>query len=327
MESDNETTPTGDADNSRALEGEGSPREPVSAPINWDDDEPATVGGAVTPEGRDVSGSEPPTGNDRPVQEDAAARSHASPATDRPRPGFYMTYASSLAAVVLVVALLGVGFVVGHYVDKPVGPLSTSPSYTKTSLPSGSGSGYSGYPGFNFTFPNFTGPSTSTPSTTDKAAAKVAKKVDPGLVDINTGISYQDASAAGTGMVLSSNGLVLTNNHVIEGATSISITDIATGKTYKAKVLGYDVQKDVALLKMENASGLTTVTLGNSSGLSVNTKIVGIGNAGGTGGTPSYAAGTVVAKNQSITADSEENPSGSEKLIRAHRNGRRHSAG
>jgi S1-C subfamily serine protease len=133
-------------------------------------------------------------------------------------------------------------------------------------------------------------------------------------VDINTGISYQDATAAGTGMILTSNGLVLTNNHVIEAATSITVRDIATGKTYKAKVLGYDVDKDVAVLKIENASGLTPVTLGNSSALSVNEKIVGIGNAGGTGGTPSYVAGTVVAKNQSITAESDENLSGSEKL-------------
>jgi S1-C subfamily serine protease len=106
----------------------------------------------------------------------------------------------------------------------------------------------------------------------------------------------------------------LTNNHVVEAATSITVRDIATNKTYKAKVLGYDVAKDVAVLKLENASGLTTVTLGNSRDVSLNEKIVGIGNAGGTGGTPSYVAGTVVAKDQSITAQSDENLSGSEKL-------------
>jgi S1-C subfamily serine protease len=92
------------------------------------------------------------------------------------------------------------------------------------------------------------------------------------------------------------------------------VRDIATGKTYKAKVVGYDVAKDVAVLKMENASGLKTVTLGNSSAVTVNEQIVGIGNAGGTGGTPSYVPGTVVAKDQSIQADSEENPTGSENL-------------
>jgi S1-C subfamily serine protease len=226
------------------------------------------------------------------------------------RHGFSMTYISALAVLALVVAIAGVGFVMGHYVDKPNAPRAAVPSYTRTSLPS---NGSSQSPGFSF--PNFNSPSTSpAPTATDTAAAKVAKEVDPGLVDINTGISYQDASAAGTGMILSSNGLVLTNNHVIEAATSITVRDIATGKTYKAKVLGYDVAKDVAVLKMENASGLTPVTLGDSSAVTLSEKIVGIGNAGGTGGTPSYVAGTIVAKNQSITAQSDENLSGSEQL-------------
>jgi S1-C subfamily serine protease len=223
---------------------------------------------------------------------------------------FSMTYLSAVAVLALVVVIAGVGFVMGHYVDKPTAPRAAIPSYTRTSLPS---NGSPQYPGFSF--PNFNSPSISpAPTTTDKAAAKIAKEVDPGLVDINTGISYQDATAAGTGMILTSNGLVLTNNHVIEAATSITVRDIATGKTYKAKVLGYDVDKDVAVLKLEGASRLTTVTLGNSSDVSLNEKIVGIGNAGGTGGTPSYAAGTVVAKDQSITAQSDENLSGSEGL-------------
>jgi S1-C subfamily serine protease len=221
-----------------------------------------------------------------------------------------MTYLSAVAVLALVVVIAGVGFVMGHYVDKPTVPRAAVPSYTKTSLPS---SGSSQYPGFNI--PNFNSPSVSPePTTTNKAAAKIAKEVDPGLVDINTGISYQDAAAAGTGMILTSNGLVLTNNHVIEAATSITVRDIATNKTYKAKVLGYDVDKDVAVLKLENASGLTPVTLGNSSAVSLKEEIVGIGNAGGTGGTPSYVAGTIVAKNQSIKAESDENLSGSEQL-------------
>jgi S1-C subfamily serine protease len=272
-----------------------APEQSTASAINWDED-------AENSPGPDELASSPAATLDQPAP---------APARNRSRGGFYMTYLSSLAAVVLVVALLGVGFVVGHYVDKPFSPVN-GPSYTKTGLPS-SGSSGSGYPGFNFSFPNFTGPQNA-PSTTDKAAAKVAKEVDPGLVDINTGISYQDATAAGTGMVLSANGLVLTNNHVIEGATSISVTDIASGKTYQATVLGYDPAKDIAVLKLKDASGLTTVTLGNSNSLTLKEKVVGIGNAGGVGGTPSYAAGTIVAKDQSITADSDLNPTGSENL-------------
>jgi len=262
--------------------------------MDWNDEvEPGVDATVPVPEN---SSTVPENSSKRPISVD--------------RRGFSMTYVSALVVLALVVVIAGVGFVMGHYVDKPTAPRVAAPSYTRTSLPS---NGSSQFPGF--TFPNFNAPSISpAPTTTNKAAAKVAKEVDPGLVDINTGISYQDATAAGTGMILTSNGIVLTNNHVVEAATSITVRDIATNKTYKAKVLGYDVAKDVAVLKLENASGLTTVTLGNSNAVSLNEKIVGIGNAGGTGGTPSYVAGTVVAKNQSITAQSDENLSGSEKL-------------
>ncbi len=235
------------------------------------------------------------------------------------RRGFYMTYISALAAVLLVFAIAGVGFVFGHYVVKPSTPLIQSPSYSRTSLPSGNSGG--------FVFPNFGGGSTgggSSPSfggpaspggtSSDPAAAKIAKGVDPGLVDINTNISYQDATAAGTGMILTSDGYVLTNNHVIEGSTSITARDVETGKSYTAKVVGYDLAKDIAVLKLENASGLSTVSIGNSDDIKTAEQIVGIGNAGGVGGTPSYAAGTIVATNQSITANSDENPNGSESL-------------
>ncbi len=110
--------------------------------------------------------------------------------------------------------------------------------------------------------------------------------MNPGLVDINTSLSYQGAQAAGTGMVLTSNGEVLTNNHVISGATSISVTDVGNGKTYTASVVGYDRSHDIAVIQLNNASGLQTVTLGNSSNASVGQAVVAIGNAGGTGGTP-----------------------------------------
>ena len=94
------------------------------------------------------------------------------------------------------------------------------------------------------------------------AAAKIAQSVDKGLVDINTSLSYQGSAAAGTGMVLTSNGLVLTNNHVIEGATSITARDVNNNKVYTATVVGYDVTKDIAVLQLKNASGLSTVSLG-----------------------------------------------------------------
>jgi S1-C subfamily serine protease len=133
----------------------------------------------------------------------------------------------------------------------------------------------------------------------------VASTVSPGLVDINVTLGYQKARAAGTGMVLTSNGEVLTNNHVIEGATSVSVTDIGNGKTYDANVVGYDRSDDVAVLQLVDASGLATVTLGDSSAVQAGESVVAVGNAGGTGGTPSYAAGSITAVDQSIVAASE----------------------
>jgi S1-C subfamily serine protease len=129
--------------------------------------------------------------------------------------------------------------------------------------------------------------------------------VTPGLVDINLTLGYQSEEAAGTGMVLTSSGEILTNNHVIDGATSISVTDLANSKTYQANVVGYDGSQDIAVLQLVNASGLQTVSLGSSSSVSVGEAVVGIGNAGGTGGTPSAAGGAVTALNQSITATDE----------------------
>jgi S1-C subfamily serine protease len=143
--------------------------------------------------------------------------------------------------------------------------------------------------------------------------SSLAAKVDPGLVDIDTTLGYQQEEAAGTGIVLTSSGEILTNNHVIDGATTISVTDIGNGKTYSATVVGYDTTKDIAVLQLHGASGLQTATIGNSSNVSVGETVVGIGNAGGTGGTPSAAGGTVTALDKSITA-SDEGDGASEQL-------------
>ncbi|MFB6722187.1 S1C family serine protease [Kribbella sp. NPDC056345] len=132
--------------------------------------------------------------------------------------------------------------------------------------------------------------------------AAVASKVSPGLVNINTVLGLENAKAAGTGIVLTSDGVILTNHHVIEGATSITVTNVGNGKTYVATVVGYDEDHDIAVLKLKDASGLETAKLGNSDNVKVGDQVVGIGNAGGKGGTPTYAAGKITALNQAITA-------------------------
>ena len=143
--------------------------------------------------------------------------------------------------------------------------------------------------------------------------AQVADRVDPALVDINTTLGYEQAEAAGTGLVLTSDGEILTNNHVIEGSTSITATDIGNGHTYKAKVVGYDRSHDIAVIKLVNASGLQTVTLGNSSAAVTGQKVVALGNAGGKGGRPSVVAGHITGLNAAITA-SDASAGTSEKL-------------
>jgi S1-C subfamily serine protease len=124
-------------------------------------------------------------------------------------------------------------------------------------------------------------------------------------VDVNSTFSYQGGQGAGTGIVLSSNGEVVTNNHVIDGATKVSVTDVGNGKTYNASVVGYDPTHDLAVLQLQGASGLQTAKLGDSSKSAVGDPVVAVGNAGGRGGAPSSTGGSITAVNQSITAGDE----------------------
>jgi S1-C subfamily serine protease len=133
-----------------------------------------------------------------------------------------------------------------------------------------------------------------------------------GIVTIVSVLKYQNAESAGTGMVLTSDGEILTNNHVINGATSITVTVASTGKSYRADVVGTDPSDDVAVLQLRDASGLTTANLGDASDVAVGDAIVGVGNAGGTG-TLRASSGTVTGLDQSITATDESGQDG-EKL-------------
>jgi S1-C subfamily serine protease len=140
---------------------------------------------------------------------------------------------------------------------------------------------------------------------TSPQARAVADKVDPGVVDINTQLGYQSAAAAGTGMILSPDGRVLTNNHVIDGATQIKATVVTTHRTYTATVIGTDPTDDVAVIQLQGASGLTPVRFGDSSAVAAGDTVFAIGNAGGVGGAPSISSGQVQAINQTITASDQ----------------------
>lgn len=130
-------------------------------------------------------------------------------------------------------------------------------------------------------------------------------QVVPGLVDINTTLSYQGAIGAGTGIVLDSSGEVLTNNHVIEGATEITAVSLANSRTYAVDVIGFDRDNDIALVRLRGASGLPTAMIGTSSSLNVGDQIAAIGNSNGSGGPPSYAPGNITQIGASVRASDE----------------------
>ena len=135
--------------------------------------------------------------------------------------------------------------------------------------------------------------------------AKQVQRVTRGLVDVDVILGYAGATGEGTGMVLTHDGEILTNNHVVRGATSISVVDLHNDRTYAATVVGYDADADVAVLQLQGASGLQTAPIGDSATVRKGAAVAAVGNAGGTGGVPAVARGTVTALHQAITADDE----------------------
>ncbi|MBS9535963.1 serine protease [Mycobacterium sp. M1] len=130
-------------------------------------------------------------------------------------------------------------------------------------------------------------------------------QVGPAVVNIDTQMGYQSAVGAGTGIVLDPNGVVLTNNHVIAGATGIHAVSVGNGQTYDVDVIGFDRNHDVAVLQLRGANGLAAANIGNSSSVAVGDPVISMGNAGGQGGTPSAVPGRVTGLNQTVSAADE----------------------
>jgi len=143
--------------------------------------------------------------------------------------------------------------------------------------------------------------SPGTGSSSNTSTAGIAAKVNPAIVDIQTTVG--NSQAAGTGMIVSSDGEILTNNHVVSGSTSITVTVQGRSQDYTAHVLGVDVSEDIAVIQIDGpVSGLSTVTFADSSSVKVGDSVVAIGNALGQGGTPHATQGQVTALDQTITA-------------------------
>jgi S1-C subfamily serine protease len=165
-----------------------------------------------------------------------------------------------------------------------------------------SGSGATGGSGTT----NGSGGSATAPTTEDTSTAATAATDEQteGVVTIVSTLYYDATTqAAGTGVILTSDGQILTNNHVIDGATSIEVTVESTGKTYSATVVGTDATDDVALLQLDDASGLDVSSTSDDS-LAVGDEATSIGNAEGTGNLVA-AAGTITALDESITVGNE----------------------
>ncbi|MBE7163189.1 MAG: trypsin-like peptidase domain-containing protein, partial [Williamsia herbipolensis] len=234
-----------------------------------------------------------------------------APGTDRKRRKTLFAIGAGVAALAIV------GGVGGTALGLSTGQSQqTTSSQSQGSSPfSGNGSGsQNGFtvPGYGSGSSNGSDGSGSGTSTESAAtAATTAQK--KGVVTIDTVLNYDTSSqAAGTGMILTKNGYVLTNNHVVQGATSITVTDESTGKEYTADVVGTDSTNDVAVLKLQDASGLSTVTLDDDGDGKTGDTVTDIGNAEGTGNLVA-AEGTVTATDQDITVQSESG-SGTESL-------------
>jgi len=166
---------------------------------------------------------------------------------------------------------------------------ATTPSPT---LPAGGSTGTGGAPSSGG----------AVPSTGGTLSAATIAKLDSSIVDITADTASPGGQVAGTGMIITSNGEVLTNNHVIDDTVNIRAQIDGAGPTYQVKVIGYDLSDDVALVQLVGASNLPTISIGNSSALSVGDAITVLGNALGKGGTPAVTSGTVAQTSTTITA-------------------------
>lgn len=270
----------------------GSAGDPGRGPYQW--------GGAPGDPGRGPYQWGPPGGWGPPQgPRGPGGWTYGWSSPSRPR----RTLPGTVTAILLIVAVL-VGLGIGHGVWRSIRNASGSTNGNGGITNPFGNNGNGGNNGGQFGNGNggFIGGGNGNGSL-NGVAANVASE----MVDIDTDLSYESAEAAGTGIVLTSNGYVLTNNHVIAGATSLKATDIGNGNTYTATVVGYDRTHDVAVIKLSGASGLKTASFGDSDKASVGQQVVGLGNAGGVGGTPSEAAGQILALGQSITAQDEAN--------------------
>src|SRR3954447_4382642 len=231
--------------------------------------------------------------------------------------------AATAAAVVAGMGGIGAGYAIGHG-----GLESSSQTTSNSNVASGDGGNTTTIPGSGFaggtwsdggpggltvpTLPfdgEYGGQSTYPEGESSDTTSPATSTQVNGLVRIASTLKYEAGEAAGTGMVLTSNGEVVTNHHVVAGATLVKATVMSTGKTYQAKVVGTDAADDVAVLQLVGVSGLSTITA-DTDGISVGSKVTAVGDANGTVSTLSASPGRVLALRQTITTQTEGSAAG-----------------
>jgi S1-C subfamily serine protease len=134
--------------------------------------------------------------------------------------------------------------------------------------------------------------------------AAIRARIEPSVVDVTATLTYDDETASGTGFAIDARtGLILTNNHVIRDATSVTVTVPATGQTYPADIVGVDVAADVAVLQIRPVAGLPAAPLGDSATVAAGTPVTSFGNQAGAGGSPAVAIGVITGTGRTIQAD------------------------
>lgn len=258
----------------------------------------------------------------QPTPQEQATPFPTHPATSdrtrgRLRPRLIVGAAAGAVALLGIGAALGVGVASASHSSASAqsqGPGAGFPGYGSGGPASGgsgspgwgdgyggSGRGGSGSGGTGGNGGNGGGPGSQTTAVSGTAATTAQSR---GIVLIDTTIDYGQAEAAGTGMVVTSTGEVLTNNHVVEGATSITVEVPSTGRKYTATVVGTDAADDVAVLRLQHASGLAAASFDTSNSVKVGDGVTGVGNAQG-GGKLIAASGSVTALDQGLTTQAD----------------------
>ena len=292
-----------------AAEGPPAPAAPPTPPI-WAPPPPATPGSNSGSNSWSNSGSYPgaysgsyPGSYPGPYSGGA----WQPPGMPQPRPPRRTGAALLVVAIVLAVVFLVVAVsyaVVGGLPHRPIATSTPpSPAPSASSAPSAAPSAPVVVPPVA-PAPSAAASSPQAPASSPNVltAAAIAALVDPSVVDVNSILGFQGGTAAGTGIVLTSTGAILTNNHVIDGATRISVQIAGAGRTYAAAIVGTDVAEDVAVIQLQGAAGLKVAPFGDSGRVVVGDRVVSLGNALGRAGPPSVSQGLVVGLGRDITA-------------------------